>query len=252
MSDRLIGRLTVSSNVSATLIDKTVTHNGLYEAYDDNADGYKTVDVDIPLMAQKNISQNGTYVATDEDVDGYEKVVVDVPPNVGTKTITENGTYNASSDNLDGFSQVVVNVSGADPSQYNYTWFSNPEKTLVVRVTNATGFFKIWFEGIVIDDKSTGQFRWKVPSVLNPYALQKNTVATQAVIYSPTLGDDLGGKAGFEYLNGEMYVYLNITGHASQKLSGTIKKALMYSTDTGNAGSHLDDWSEPTFDPING
>jgi hypothetical protein len=139
-----------------------------------------------------------------------------------------------------------------DPSEYNYTWFSNPEKTLVVRVTNATGFFKIWFEGIVVDDNSTGQFRWQVPANLNPYALQKNTIAVAATIFSPTLGDNLGGRAGFEYVNGTMYVYLNITGHSSQKLAGTIKQALMYSTDTGNSQNHLDDWSEPTFDPING
>lgn len=47
MSDRLIGRLTVPTEIDAILIDKTITENGTYNASDDNADGFKSVLVNV-------------------------------------------------------------------------------------------------------------------------------------------------------------------------------------------------------------
>lgn len=73
----LSGRLTIPTSSSAVLIDKNITDNGVYNALDDNADGYRQVVVALPL---------------------------------GAKTITQNGTYNASSDNVKGFSSVTINV----------------------------------------------------------------------------------------------------------------------------------------------
>jgi hypothetical protein len=73
----LSGSLTIPTSSSAELIDKTITDNGVYNASDDSADGYRQVVVALPL---------------------------------GAKTITQNGTYNASSDNVKGFSSVTINV----------------------------------------------------------------------------------------------------------------------------------------------
>lgn len=69
-------------------------------------------------LITKSITQNGTYEAQDDNADGYSEVTVNVSPNVGTKSITQNGIYNASSDSLDGYSTVDVNVSGGGVTFY--------------------------------------------------------------------------------------------------------------------------------------
>jgi len=136
-------------------------------------------------------------------------------------------------------------------SEIKYNWYYDEGKHIVIRETIADGSFKIWLQDIVIDDNSTGAFRYLVPSNLRTYALAKNGVAAAAQLETQ-VGN--AGRAGFEYLssNQNMYIYLNVTGQASRKLAGTIVKALMYSTDTGNSSDHLDEWTDPTFDPING
>lgn len=74
-----------------------------------------------PTLVAKTISANGTYNASDDNAYGYGSVSVNVPEKtLTTKTITSNGTYNATDDNADGFSSVVVNVpSGGTPVKSN-------------------------------------------------------------------------------------------------------------------------------------
>lgn len=75
-----------------------------------------------PTLIAKTISANGTYNASDDNAYGYGSVSVNVPEKtLTTKTITANGTYNASDDNADGYSQVTVETSGVDINDY----FSN-------------------------------------------------------------------------------------------------------------------------------
>lgn len=68
-----------------------------------------------PTLVTKNITDNGTYNASSDNADGYSSVTVALP--LGTKQITENGTYQASADSLKGFSSVTVDVgsSGFSP-----------------------------------------------------------------------------------------------------------------------------------------
>lgn len=64
-----------------------------------------------PVLIEKTVTANGTYDASDDGADGYSSVDVEVPASVlTTKAITANGAYNASSDNADGYSAVTVNV----------------------------------------------------------------------------------------------------------------------------------------------
>lgn len=64
-------------------------------------------------LITKTITINGTYDADDDSADGFSSVTVNVPSaNLTTKTITTNGTYRASTDNVDGYSEITVNVSG--------------------------------------------------------------------------------------------------------------------------------------------
>lgn len=113
--------------VYPTLIAKTISANGTYNASDDNAYGYGRVSVNVPekKLGTKNISANGDYNATDDSLDGYSNVSVSVPEKtLTTKTITANGTYNASDDNADGYSQVTVETSGVDINEYFWENFS--------------------------------------------------------------------------------------------------------------------------------
>ena len=104
-----------------TLITKTVTSNGTYDADDDNADGYSSVTVNVssgpePTIISKTITENGVYNSQDDNADGYSTVEVNieipepVEPDLDSKTVTSNGTYLASDDELDGYSSVTVNV----------------------------------------------------------------------------------------------------------------------------------------------
>ena len=102
-----------SSGGSATIVSKTITTNGTYNASSDNADGYDPVTVNVPskTIVSKTITANGTYNASSDNADGYDPVTVNVPSKtIVSKTITANGTYNASSDNADGYNPVTVNV----------------------------------------------------------------------------------------------------------------------------------------------
>lgn len=123
--------------VDPTLISKSISANGTYNADDDNADGYDSVSVNVPnsysaqdegkvvssgaLVAQEsqNVSQNGTYDTTLKN-----QVVVAVPNSYSasdegkvvssgelvaqtSRNVTMNGTYDTTENN-----EVVVNVSG--------------------------------------------------------------------------------------------------------------------------------------------
>lgn len=79
------------------LIEKTVTKNGIYRAFEDGADGYSVVTANVP----------NTYDAADEG-----KVVSDGELVAQTrKTITQNGTYDTTLKN-----EVVVSLPTANDS----------------------------------------------------------------------------------------------------------------------------------------
>lgn len=78
--------------------------------------GYRikpVVSNDGGVLKTKTIRANGTYRAYDDDADGYSQVTVNITPNVQSKTVTANGTYSAASESLDGYSVVTVNVSSS-------------------------------------------------------------------------------------------------------------------------------------------
>ena len=112
------------STVEATLVTKTITANGTYNAStSDNADGYSSVTVSVPdyvpnLQSKEvTITANGTQnIAADNGYDGLSaaSVTVDVAPNLQSKTIsvTENGAQTVSADaSYDGLSNVVLTVN---------------------------------------------------------------------------------------------------------------------------------------------
>lgn len=174
-------------------------------------------------------------------------------PTLITKTITENGTYKASDFDADGFSQVVVNVQGIDPSQINYDWYYNPSKTMVVRVTKATGAYKIWFENFVIDTIVSNKYREPVPTNLKVYAMDRMGVGVNYLGYNTDMHSDVTGSLTFYNINNSYYVGASMSG-SSYTLHGTVKKAIITSSMVAgnNTVDYDTEWTEPTFDPING
>lgn len=72
------------------------------------------------VLIPKTISANGSYLPASDNANGYSSVTVAVPipsPDLGTKTITANGTYAAQDDSLDGYSSVIVNIEGANDTK---------------------------------------------------------------------------------------------------------------------------------------
>ena len=87
----------VNVQATTTLISKTITQNGSYDADDDEADGYSDVTVNVP----------NSYVAADEGkVVSNGELVAQM-----STTVTQNGTYDTTENN-----EVVVNVSGGGSS----------------------------------------------------------------------------------------------------------------------------------------
>lgn len=83
-------------------------------------------------LIEKTITENGTFTATDDEANGYSSVAVNVPLPTGKITITENGT------NIDvaQYAKADVNVAGGGGSSD----LSTAEVTVVypAGVTNAT------------------------------------------------------------------------------------------------------------------
>lgn len=90
----LLGRALAGGGGSEpVLISKTITSNGMYNASDDNADGYKDVSVSVP----------NTYTASDEDKVVHNGALVAQT----SDTVTVNGTVDTTL-----ISSLIVNVSG--------------------------------------------------------------------------------------------------------------------------------------------
>lgn len=119
--------MSIPGGGGSTLIQKTITANGVYNASDDAADGYSRVTVNVPASAvdsgTKSITENGTH-----DVTGYASASVNVPNSYAAgdegkvvqngalvsqtaQTISENGTYDTTLKN-----SVTVNVQGGGAS----------------------------------------------------------------------------------------------------------------------------------------
>lgn len=79
----------VKDEGSSVLIEKSVTENGTYEAVNDNADGYSSVDVNVAqgVLIAKTINLNGTYNASDDNADGYSQINVEVEGEYGPSVV---------------------------------------------------------------------------------------------------------------------------------------------------------------------
>ncbi len=82
-------------DASPTLLQKNITANGTYYAFNDGANGYSAVTVNVPSVGGSNGSSGGN-----------DSVI----PTLIKKTLTENGVYDAFEYGADGFSRVIIDV----------------------------------------------------------------------------------------------------------------------------------------------
>lgn len=120
---------------------KVITEGGLYQAVNDNLQGYSSISVQIPTytMGQISVTKNGTYNAETYGFSGFDTVEVNVPENSIEYNITQNINANVRSD----FNFPVI----IDPALNNYSFmfshFLNFNKPVIMsnNVTNCAGMF---------------------------------------------------------------------------------------------------------------
>ena len=130
-------------SVQPTLITKSITANGTYNASSDNADGYSTVDVDVPntytASDEGKVVSNGSLVsqtATSTNVNGTINTTLNnsVTVNVPTYSSADNGKViqNGSLVSQTSASDSTINTNGT----YDYDTTYNNSKKVIVAVPN--------------------------------------------------------------------------------------------------------------------
>ena len=134
--------------VAQTARPTQITENGTYDTTNNNS-----VEVNVSggggTLISKTITQNGVYNASADAADGYSEVTVNVTPNLQSKTATQNGTVTPDQ-GYDGLSSVVVNVSGGGGSGVVLSGTSAPtagigsDEDLYVQYSAHTGWTYVY------------------------------------------------------------------------------------------------------------
>lgn len=164
---------------SATLVEKTVVANGVYNASGDSADGYSKVTVEIedaPTLITKTITSNETYTALRDGADGYKSVTVAVPNTYAASdegkvvsngalvpqtsgTVTANDTYDTTLIN-----SLTVNVSGGgggwqllDSGTYTN---ASSASSLTIPIPYSTGRTLVYVENVTPPSSTAQTLKW--------------------------------------------------------------------------------------------
>lgn len=142
-----LSEVKVSVNVECDgcdVIEKTITKNGDYNAYEDDVDGYSKVTVDVrPNLQSKSVSvkNNGSLtINPDSNYDGLSAVKLNVDVEgieFSTKEITikNNGVYEASKEYVDGYSKVIVDVEQGGTGKDIFTRFVTSSQDGLTSIT---------------------------------------------------------------------------------------------------------------------
>lgn len=178
----------------ATLITKSVTANGTYNAQDDNADGYSQVSVAVPspTLVQKNITQNGTYNPQADNADGYSQVTVNVPSSPvmkfaftsatagsNTFTATEAGTYLVATYHGEGGSS---SISSSVTPEVSGTVFDASNCGLRYAIYNLA-------VGDTVDISTTAGYNSCLQAVINMSGISVSALIDSTYIHDGTINN---------------------------------------------------------------
>lgn len=133
----------------ATLITKTITSNGTYDAEDDSADGYSSVIVNVtPNLQSKSTTPttSSQTISPDSGYDGLSGVTIGAIPSqyivpTGSLNITSNNTYDVTN-----YASAVVNIPSGwtKIAETTYSNVSTTSTTAATVGTFETGHSEIW------------------------------------------------------------------------------------------------------------
>lgn len=133
------------------IIEKDITENGTYNASDDGAIGYSSINVNVasqePTLIAKEITENGTYNASDDSADGYSSINVNLPiynltfKAYNTESQTAGYVQNSSQQCLAG-QQIILSAIADSFDEYTECTFDGWYQDGVLISTSAlfTGF----------------------------------------------------------------------------------------------------------------
>jgi len=138
-----------TSETTPTIEPLLVAENGVYQVTA-GVDGFNpvTVNVPSPVLINKEIEENGIFNASDDNANGYKRVIVNVPhpkPVLEDIDITENGTY-APEAGVDGFNEVRVNVQQPEEFDWVKEIFNadpDPNKRAIFLISDSNNYISL-------------------------------------------------------------------------------------------------------------
>ena len=138
--------LSITTSIEPTLITKTFTGNGTYNASTYEADGFSQVVIDVPgsTLITKNITENGTYYAVSDGADGFSMVDVNIPiqPYI-PREVSNSGVYQMPTVSFTYFSPAGVTDLGEGVLRYALCGSTGITGASFVGVTNITGDYAL-------------------------------------------------------------------------------------------------------------
>ena len=147
-------KMELQHDTSATLIEKTITANGTYDAEDDDADGYSSVTVNVPtgtptiqsLTVNPSTTQQ-TFNAS--GVDGYKPVTVAA---VSQTNLTADNIKNGTTVTISNGTSNIYSVTGT------YSGSGSSKNTQVVQSTTRTNASTLTAIGAELTVSKTGTY----------------------------------------------------------------------------------------------
>lgn len=173
-----------SSGAEATIISKTITVNGTYNASSDSADGYDPVTVNVPgpVLGTKSISANGTYTASVDGYDGYSSVTVAVSGGQATITVSyDSSFYNKTMTCSDGITTYTETTTNAGSTVFS---------------VNASGTWSISCDGVTrtVDVVLEYSTQMAITKTITVYSAASDTVSFTDVNGAKTVTTDTSGR----------------------------------------------------------
>lgn len=222
------------------------------------------------VLIPKSVTENGTYYASSDEADGYSSVAVNIPMRDLSKVYLSQSEYNqlSTADKLDPTKLYII-------GELIYEWHYNEDRTLVVRKNISDGSFRWYVNGY--EETSTGTAsespQDNIPNELADFFFKTSdmplTVTYNNVDYSCPVIQVVGHGNYHNYDDAQFFVSRNyaqirkIDGTSADKKLGEMWSIVESSDFEDLEGFEVfgsspyynaykrvaHPWEEPTFDP---